>query len=245
MLENTLFAGTIHSTWAERARRGWLTLTSFGLQALALAVLLILPLLRPNGIPTLPKLSTPISLGNPIEPAPARRAETTSHAMPIISDAILRMPSHLPIHIADAGDDASAPPNTGPYIPGSIPGGDPRGIPNVLGNGTQPVIPVHPPAPVAHSIRLSHMSEGDLIRRVQPAYPPLARAARIQGVVVLQATIGQQGAIENLQALSGHPMLVRAAIDAVRQWRYRPYLLNGEPVEVETQVTVNFSLAGS
>jgi protein TonB len=89
------------------------------------------------------------------------------------------------------------------------------------------------------------MSEGDLIRKVQPSYPPLARAARIQGTVLLQALISKQGTIEHLQLISGHPMLVQAAMDAVRQWRYRPYVLNGEPVEVETQITVNFSLAGS
>jgi protein TonB len=86
------------------------------------------------------------------------------------------------------------------------------------------------------------MSEGDLVYNVLPAYPPLARSARVQGTVVLQAIISRQGAIENLRMLSGHPMLVRSAIDAVRQWRYRPYILNGEPVEVETQITVTFSL---
>ena len=89
------------------------------------------------------------------------------------------------------------------------------------------------------------MSEGDLIRKVQPTYPPLARAARIQGTVVLQAVISKQGGIENLRVLAGHPMLVPAAIEAVRQWRYRPYILNNEPVEVETQITVNFALGGN
>jgi len=88
------------------------------------------------------------------------------------------------------------------------------------------------------------MMEGNLIFKVQPAYPPMARTARIQGPVVLRAIISKSGAIENLQVLTGPPMLVRAAIDAVRQWRYRPYILNDEPVEVETQVTVNFILAG-
>jgi len=71
---------------------------------------------------------------------------------------------------------------------------------------------------------------------------PLAKAARIQGEVVLAAIISKAGTIEELQALSGHPMLVAAAVEAVRQWRYRPYLLNGEPVEVETRITVNFTL---
>ena len=89
------------------------------------------------------------------------------------------------------------------------------------------------------------MSEGDLVSKVLPTYPPLARTARIQGTVVLQAMISKQGTIENLRLLSGHPMLAPAAIEAVRQWRYRPYVLNNEPVEVETQITVNFSLGGS
>ncbi len=88
------------------------------------------------------------------------------------------------------------------------------------------------------------MIEGNLIVRVQPDYPAQARQIRIQGKVVLRAVISREGTIENLQVVSGHPMLVRAAVEAVRQWRYRPYSLNGEPVEVETEVTVNFVLSG-
>jgi len=88
------------------------------------------------------------------------------------------------------------------------------------------------------------MMEGNLILRVQPAYPLFARQVRVQGLVVLRAVISREGTIENLQVLSGHPMLVQAAVDAVRQWRYRPYVLNGEPVEVETEVKVNFILSG-
>ena len=79
---------------------------------------------------------------------------------------------------------------------------------------------------------------------MKPTYPQLAQAARISGAVRLVAIISREGAIENLQVLSGHPMLAPAAVEAVRQWRYRPYELNGEPVEVETQVTVNFVLGG-
>jgi len=88
------------------------------------------------------------------------------------------------------------------------------------------------------------VTSGLLIRRVQPSYPPLAKQARISGAVVLQAVIGKDGTIQNLRAVSGHPMLIQSAIDAVRQWKYKPYFLNGDPVEVDTQVTVNFTLAG-
>jgi protein TonB len=84
-----------------------------------------------------------------------------------------------------------------------------------------------------------------VLHRVQPTYPPLARTARIQGNVVLAAVIGKDGAIQNLHVLSStSPLLVQAALDAVKQWKYRPYILNGEPVEVDTQVTVNFTLSG-
>jgi periplasmic protein TonB len=77
-----------------------------------------------------------------------------------------------------------------------------------------------------------------------PQYPAIAKAARIQGTVVLQATISKAGGIENLRVVSGPPMLQQAAMDAVRSWRYKPYLLNGDPVEVETTVNVVFNLGG-
>ena len=88
------------------------------------------------------------------------------------------------------------------------------------------------------------VTAGNLIRRVEPVYPPLAKTARIQGQVILHAVISKSGSIENLQVMSGHPMLVQSALDAVRQWKYKPYILNGEPVEVDTTVTVNYNLSG-
>jgi len=108
------------------------------------------------------------------------------------------------------------------------------------------VIPTRPArsAPIKPLV-ISHLSEANLIHRVQPAYPPLARTARIQGTVELRAIISKSGTIEDLAVVGGHPMLVTSAIEAVRQWRYRPYLLNNEPIEVETVITVNFVLSGS
>jgi len=93
-------------------------------------------------------------------------------------------------------------------------------------------------------VRVSeNVMEGLLTRKISPAYPPLARQAGIQGAVMLQVTIDKNGEVQNIQLISGHPLLAQASIDAVRQWKYRPYLLNGEPVEVETKVQVNFTLA--
>jgi protein TonB len=97
------------------------------------------------------------------------------------------------------------------------------------------------PAPAVQRVRVSQgVTEGLVIYRVEPAYPPLAKQARIQGAVVMTALIDKGGNVQNLQVVSGHPLLAPAAIEAVKQWRYKPFLLNGQPVEVETTVTVNF-----
>jgi protein TonB len=239
-----MFCDMVDSSWSERLRRGWTTLTSFGLQSLVVGVLLLLPILRPSGLPLFHQLSRPISLGQPMgDPAPVRPRPSPEFVASRPSIFIFRSPSPIPSGIHPTADGGQLP-VTGPgaYMPGVPANGSKDGISNLFGGGTRPVIPVTAAPAVAHTIRLSHMSEGDLIRKVQPNYPALARSARIQGAVLLQAVIGQQGNIENLRVMSGHPMLVQAALDAVKQWAYRPYMLNGEPVEVETQITVNFSL---
>jgi protein TonB len=238
-----MFSDTLNSSWDERSRRGLTTLTSFGLQALAVAVLLVLPLLRPAGLPLLRQLSTPVSIGQPLADAPSVRTHGGANApAPGSATIFLRPSTRFPIGMPAASDDGPPVGASGPYIAGLKSG--PDGVLDSLGSDTRPIMPVAPVA-VARPVSISHMSEGDLVHKVLPAYPPLARAARLQGEVVLQAVIGKQGAIENLRVLFGHPMLVPAAIEAVRQWRYRPYILNSEPVEVETQITVKFSLAGN
>jgi protein TonB len=90
----------------------------------------------------------------------------------------------------------------------------------------------------------SGVMQGMLLLKTTPVYPPIAKAARVSGTVVLQATISKTGSIENLHVISGPAMLQQSALQAVRSWRYRPYLLNNEPVEVETTVNVIFSLGG-
>jgi len=92
-------------------------------------------------------------------------------------------------------------------------------------------------------VRVSQdVSAGLLIRKVVPVYPATAQQARVQGAVVLQAEISKDGAVESLREISGHPLLIPAAIEAVKQWQYKPYVMNGEPVAVETTVTVDFTL---
>jgi protein TonB len=113
-----------------------------------------------------------------------------------------------------------------------------------LGGGRAEPVPVAPVAPTAvQRVRQSQIQPAMILSQPQPPYPPIARSVGIQGDVVLHAIIDREGGIVELQVVSGHPLLVRAALDAVRTWRYRPTLLNGEPVEVETMITVSFRLA--
>ncbi len=124
---------------------------------------------------------------------------------------------------------------------GGSPGGAAGGILNGLGTGSAPVVKPAAPKKVAVS---SGVMAGNVLVKTQPTYPAIAKAARIQGTVVLSATISKTGSIENLTVVSGPQMLAQSALDAVRSWRYKPYLLNGEPVEVQTQVNVTFTLGG-
>jgi len=130
-------------------------------------------------------------------------------------------------------------------VPGGIPGGQLGGvIGSVISSASSlAAVPKFIPA-TPQRIRISAgVTKGLLIQRIEPTYPPLARSARVQGDVVLSAIIDTNGHITNLQLVSGHPMLVPSAIAAVKQWRYKPYLLNGQPVEVETTITVIFTLS--
>jgi len=128
-------------------------------------------------------------------------------------------------------------------VPGGIPGGQLGGVIGSVISATSSAVPRFVPV-APQRIRISQgVTRGLLIHREEPTYPPLARAARVQGEVVLSAVIDTNGQIQNLQLVSGHPMLVPSAIAAVKQWRYKPYLLNGQPVEVETTITVIFTLS--
>jgi protein TonB len=239
----------LESGWGSGSHRVWTTLTSLTLQALAVAILLAIPLLYTQGLPQLALLRPLVApTPPPAPPAPMQAARNTSVAQSNLnSDNTIVAPPRIPPTIADIHEDVPPPP-----IPLSREGvpygtGDRWSLNSVIGStftDSAAALPPPPPHPTPRPIRPSSVMEANLVHRVQPAYPPLARAARIQGPVVLQAVISKSGTIEKLQVLNGHPMLVRAAIDAVQQWRYRPYLLNGEAVEVETQITVNFILSG-
>jgi periplasmic protein TonB len=233
---------TLESTWDRSARRGWTTLASFGFQAMALSLLLLMPLIWIQGPPKLQWFESPQILTPPPAPAPPSGERRTTQSTNLSGTHIMQPPTIPPtIAILNEQPVASAP----NIDEGGVPGGTGKSRSGVF-NSIGPAVEVAPPPPVStHPLRISHWAEGNLIYRVQPIYPPLARRARVQGAVELRAIISKSGTIENLAVLRGHPMLVPAAINAVRQWRYRPYLLNGEPIEVETEITVNFVLSGS
>jgi len=152
----------------------------------------------------------------------------------------LTAPTRIP-HDIKMVDAKEAPP-TSFGVAGSDFGGTAGGVMgSIFGEATKTQVKAAPPKKVTIS---AGVMVGNLLLKTQPNYPPIAKAARVQGTVVLQATISKTGSIENLKVVSGPAMLQQAALDAVRTWRYRPYLLNNEPVEVETTVNVIFTLGG-
>jgi len=232
-----------------RDKRGRWTFFAFGLEALALGVMLLLPLYFTEVLPATQLVT--MLVAPPPPPPPPPPAAAIVHVQHVVQtdivDGRLRTPTRIPKKIQQIVEDAPPPSLAVSGVQGGVVGGVPGGVPNgvigsIISNISTPAPTLAPPKVVRVS---SGVSQGNLIRKITPNYPPLARQARIQGAVTMEATISADGFIENLRVTGGHPMLIPAAVDAVKQWRYRPYLLNGQPVEVQTTIQVNFNLAGS
>ena len=145
-------------------------------------------------------------------------------------------------------EEAAPPPDTGMGVVGGTgeAGGAAGGVIGGIVGGVPGAPPPPPPPPAKPSgpVRVGgQVAEANLIRKVQPVYPPLAKSARVSGTVEFSATISKEGNIENLQLVRGHPLLVNAAKEAVLQWKYKPTMLNGQAVEVITSIIVNFTLS--
>jgi protein TonB len=235
---------TLESNWDESARRGWTTLASFTLQAISLSLLIAVSLLWMERPPQVRWLVTAPAFSPSDSPHP-EKPNQRDYKGPSTGRAILNPITPAPSIDLDASRRNDVDPVGAPDFRSiqTVAGeGQVSGLPFGLGNGIPPAIPAHPT--VTKPVIVSNFGEGRLIYRVQPTYPVLARQARVQGAVELRALISKTGTIENLVVIRGHPMLAVAAKEAVRQWRYRPYLLNHDPVEVETEITVNFLLGG-
>src|SRR5882757_7773204 len=246
MFEDSL----IESGGRLKTKRGLTTFLSFGFQIALVGVLVLIPLLFTEALPKTQLMTFLVAPPPPPPPPPPPAATPIKVVKQIQTDIVngqLRTPTKIPEKVQMIKEDEAPPPMaaTGGVVggvPGGIPGGQMGGVIGGIISSTPVAVPR---VATPQRVRVSQgVSSGLKVRDVRPNYPPLARQARIQGTVVLHAVISKEGAIENLTLMSGHPMLAPAAIDAVKQWRYKPYLLNGEPVEVDTEVQVNFTLAG-
>jgi periplasmic protein TonB len=228
-----------------RRLRGRALVLSVTLQAVCIVALLIGPLLAAPGALPPPTFVTPVPPYRGGEPrtnpqtrrVPERSVEQLPANRLLFPTAEARTPVHevsgeeAPDVGADVGNDLGLGPGpAGAWIPG---GSD---------NGVRVRPPRQPAAPRKPVLRSEGVMAGALVHRVDPVYPKIALAIHLSGTVRLRAIIGTDGTVQNLEVLSGSPILARAGVDAVRQWRYRPTLLNGQPVEVETYITVNFVL---
>jgi protein TonB len=243
MFEDSL----IESAPRFKTKRLSTTILSFTLQVLLIGVLILIPLIYTDALPKT-QLMTFLVAPPPPPPPPPPPAAAPVRVVRAVSEMVnnqLRTPTRIPDKIQMIKEE-EAPPDLGAGgVPGGVPGGIPGGAAGGVIGGIVSSTAAIPKQVAVQRVRVSTgVATGLLIRKVTPNYPQLAKQARIQGTVVLQAEISKDGTIQNLQLISGHPMLAPAAIEAVKQWRYKPYLLNGEPVAVETQVVVNFSLSG-
>ncbi len=222
----------------------WAMGLSMTLQALVVAVLFLIPLLDYYQIP-LTELTTYLVAPPPPPPPPPPPAAKIA---PKQFD-MLTQPKSIPDDVAVVEEVSIV------GVIGGVPGGYSGGVGGVLGGiiaNTPTVRAPPPPPPVKKAppptpkrIRVGGaVQKARMLKQIRPQYPPLARQARIQGTVKLTAIIAKDGTVQELKVVSGHPLLIPSALQAVKQWRYRPTLLNGTAVEVVTQIDVNFTLSG-
>jgi len=237
-----------------RTRRPWTVAVSFAIQTVGVILLILIPLIYTDTLPKTQLMGFLVAPPPPPPPPPPAAAPVkVVKVIPRQFDAgRLMAPKVIPKQIAIIREDELPDPGASVGVVGGVPGGVPGGsFGGVIGGiiGGAPVAPPPPPKvevqkPVTpQRIRVGgNVQSAKIISQPKPVYPPLAKQARIQGTVRFTAIIGRDGAIQNLQLISGHPLLVPSAQEAVKQWRYQPTLLNGEPVEVITQIDVNFTL---
>ena len=235
----------VSSSNPTRTNKPWTVVLSMVAQIVFLGILILIPLIYTEALPksmTATLLVAPPPPPPPPPPPVATQIVKVKPQVHLMDAGKLVAPKVIPKDVKIIKEEA---PDMNAGMQGGVPGGVAGGsmggvIGGVIGGmgGAPP-----PPKPTASRIRQGGSVQAALlINRVQPVYPPLARQTRISGTVRLHAIISKSGSVESLEVLSGHPLLVRAAMDAVQQWKYKPTLLNGEPVEVDTTIDVIFSL---
>jgi protein TonB len=236
-----MFTDMVESASSERKTdRGWAVMVSVLFQLAWLIILILIPLIYTRALPKAILSTVLIAPGAP-QPSPAADApvhKSVRRTTGLLDEKILHAPSLIPGTVVPKANSDLAPDT--PSTVGPVPSFD---LVRALTSPTIPPPPATPQQDLTTRIRLGgQVQAAKIISQPQPVYPALARQARIQGDVVLHAIIGQDGRVNELQVISGHPLLVKAALDSVKQWRYQPTLLNDQPVEVDTTITVTFVL---
>ena len=242
----------------DESRQPWTLAVSFLAQCLLLSLGVLIPLIYTQTLPAgqwVSRLVAPPPLATPRNAPKVVAAPPQPTAPSRVPDSVLRQPARIPPDVALIDDLARTAPEINALVVPFVMHGAGVGVWRSFGTDKRataivpppPPEPVRPPGPASANapIRIGGaVQSAKLINRMMPRYPPLARQARVQGRVLLEAIIGEDGTIRKLRAVSGHPLLVPAALSAVKRWRYRPTLLNGQPVPVITQVEVRFTLSG-
>jgi protein TonB len=235
----------VSSSNPTKTNKPWTVVLSMVAQVVFLGILILIPLIYTEALPksmTATLLVAPPPPPPPPPPPVATQIVKVKPQVHLMDAGKLVAPKVIPKDVKIIKEEAPEM-NAGMQggVPGGVAGGSMGGVIGGVIGGMGGAPP--PPKPTASRIRQGGSVQAALlINRVQPVYPPLARQTRIAGTVRLHAIISKQGTVESLEVLSGHPLLVRAAMDAVQQWKYKPTLLNGEPVEVDTTIDVIFSL---
>jgi protein TonB len=228
----------------KKTNKPWTVILSMVFQTAFLAVLILIPLIYTEALPKTMMATLLVAPPPPPPPPPPPIAQIV-HVKPqvhLMDAGKLVTPKVIPKDIKIIKEDAPdmSAGMTGGVV-GGVAGGQMGGVIGGVIGGVGAAPP--PPKPTQTRIRQGgNVTAAKLMNKVQPQYPPLARQTRISGTVRLHAIIGKNGAVEQLEVMSGHPLLVQAALDAVRQWKYQATTLNGEPVEVDTTIDVIFSL---
>ena len=234
----------VSSPKSKKTNKPWTVFMSMVLQAGFLAVLILIPLIYTEALPKASLATLLIAPPPPPPPPPPPAAAPVVHVKPqvhLMDAGKLMQPKTIPHDIKIIKEDAAPDMGMQGGVPGGVPGGQMGGVIGGVIGGVGGAPP--PPKPTQTRIRQGGaVTAASLINKVSPAYPPLARQTRFSGTVRLHAIISKSGTVQQLEVISGHPLLVQAALDAVKQWKYRPTTLNGEPVEVDTTIDVIFSL---
>jgi periplasmic protein TonB len=238
----------VSSQVSKKTNKPWTVVVSMLLQLLFVGILILIPLIYTEALPRTMMATMLTAPPPPPPPPPPPVATQVVHVKPqahLMDAGKLIQPRVIPKETKIIKEDAEPDVSSGMTggVPGGVAGGSMGGVLGGVIGGVGTAAPPPPKPKLTGPLRVGgNVQSARIINRVQPVYPPLARQTRISGTVRLHAIIGKDGTVQQLEVMSGHPLLQQAALDAVRQWRYQPTLLNGDPVDVDTTIDVIFSL---